>query len=112
MTEAIAAFVTATVLCLAFGAYLHHQEAQSAAREKALRKSLPPERVRVWKDGTLIYDGPERRSSDRYTPDEASAYRWPDLQEEATTDPDEGVNIDLFEARRRMAAEREAKNGQ
>jgi len=101
MTEAIAVFVTATALCLAFGAYLHRQEARIAAREEALRNAIPPERVRVWKDGALIYDGPERRSSDRHGTDGAPVYRWPDLVEEATTEP---TGEDEIEEARRLAA--------
>ncbi len=96
-----------TVAALAVGYVAHQRE-----ERRPPTPPPPPPRVQVWMDNRLIYDGPERRESPRLHIDSDQSYRWPDLQEEATPDPDpdKGVNIDLFEARRRMAAEREVKD--
>ncbi len=119
MTEAfIGILIGSTLAWVAAGALAHRRE-----QEEPGPPPPPPPRVQVWSDNRLVYDGPERRSSPRLRTDSEQSYRWPDLVEEATTEPTEDeddveharrwvgqvTSIEEFEMRRRMAAEREVR---
>lgn len=120
MTEAlIGLLIGGTIAALAVGYTAHRREEQRILQTRKLWQMPPtPPRVQVWRDDRLVYDGPERRSSERLPIDSDQSYRWPCLVEEATTEPDEddapvvdtvrvamgGMSIDEVEAARRIAA--------
>ena len=74
--------IGSTVALVAVGYVAHRRE-----ERRPPTPPPPPPRVQVWMDDRLVYDGPERRTSPRVPLREERGYRWPDLKEEATTEP-------------------------